>query len=164
MANMAPVLFKRIKFLNYPVDFNYKWRGKPLFGSHKTLRGFFFGTIVAIITAYLQKWLFVNNHLKTISILDYSAGNILLIGFLLGFGALLGDLIESFFKRRSKIKPGKPWIPWDQLDFVIGALVLLSLVYIPEASVIVFLLVAVPILHLLVNYIGYCLKIKKNKW
>jgi CDP-2,3-bis-(O-geranylgeranyl)-sn-glycerol synthase len=29
-------------------------------------------------------------------------------------------------KRRVGIAPGKPWIPWDQLDFVLGALSLVA--------------------------------------
>jgi hypothetical protein len=32
------------------------------------------------------------------------------------------DSVKSFVKRRVGIAPGAPWIPFDQLDFVIGAL------------------------------------------
>jgi len=61
-----------------------------------------------------------NNIFAEISLVDYS--NWLLFGFLMGFGALLGDMTKSFFKRRLGYAPGKPFIPFDQLDFVVGAL------------------------------------------
>ena len=42
--------------------------------------------------------------------------------FSICFGALIGDIIESFFKRRVGIERGKNWIPFDQLDFILGVL------------------------------------------
>ena len=42
--------------------------------------------------------------------------------FSLCFGALMGDIIESFFKRRIGKKRGEDWIPFDQLDFILGVL------------------------------------------
>ena len=48
----------------------------------------------------------------------------ILIGFLLGFGALLGDALGSFLKRRLGIGRGKPAPILDQLDFIIVALIL----------------------------------------
>ena len=75
MANLAPLLVRKINFLNTPIDFNKKLKGKRILGNHKTWRGLFFGIILAIITAYIQFRLNFN-----ISILDYS--NYLLIGFL----------------------------------------------------------------------------------
>ena len=47
----------------------------------------------------------------------------ILILFSLCFGALLGDVIESFFKRRVGKDRGQDWIPFDQLDFLVGALI-----------------------------------------
>jgi CDP-2,3-bis-(O-geranylgeranyl)-sn-glycerol synthase len=164
-ANMAPVLFKKVRFLAYQVDFGKKWRGKPIFGSHKTFRGFFFGILSAIIIVYIQKLLFLNiEYFRSISFIPYSEYNTFLLGFLVGFGVLFGDLIESFFKRRANIKPGKPWIPWDQLDCVIGGLLFLFIVYIPPWQVILFLVLAIPVIHILVNHIGYYLGINKSKW
>jgi CDP-2,3-bis-(O-geranylgeranyl)-sn-glycerol synthase len=51
-------------------------------------------------------------------------GRWLSLGFLLGLGAMAGDAAKSFFKRRLGIAPGHPWIPFDQIDFQIGALLL----------------------------------------
>jgi CDP-2,3-bis-(O-geranylgeranyl)-sn-glycerol synthase len=41
-----------------------------------------------------------------------------------GLGATCGDSLERPFKRRLGIEPGAPWVPANQLDFVVGALAL----------------------------------------
>ena len=60
-ANMAPVLFKWIPLMNYPVDYNKKFRDKPVFGKNKTYRGFLFGILIAILVVFIQKNFFLNN-------------------------------------------------------------------------------------------------------
>jgi CDP-2,3-bis-(O-geranylgeranyl)-sn-glycerol synthase len=162
LANMMPIFVKKINFLNYPVDFNKKLNKKPILGSHKTWRGFFFGTIAGIIIAYIQSLLSGIEFFQSISILDYSSW--LIIGFLLGFGALLGDSVKSFFKRRLNIKPGKRFIPWDQLDYTIGSLGLLSIFFIPSWQIIITCLILNFILHILATKIGYYTGIRKEKW
>jgi CDP-2,3-bis-(O-geranylgeranyl)-sn-glycerol synthase len=115
VANMAPVIATRFNLtpaLNKPLDGHIMWRGQRLFGSHKTIRGIIWGGVAGSITATVQ-------YLGTGWF--NSLGNALLIGLLLGLGALLGDAIKSFLKRRWAIQPGSAWIPWDQIDFVIGA-------------------------------------------
>jgi len=161
-ANMVPLLVRKVNFLNVPVDFNKKWKGKPIFGSHKTWRGMFFGVIAGVIVAYIQFVLLRYSFFADISLLDYS--NWLVVGFLLGFGALVGDAIKSFFKRRVGVKPGGKFIPWDEIDYTIGALLFISLVYIPSWQIILAVLILNFILHIAVNHIGYYLGINDVKW
>lgn len=164
-SNMAPVLFRKIRFLDCPLDFGRKFRGKPLFGSHKTFRGFFFGTLLAILVSYVQRVVYSSvPFFARSSLIDYTQYNFVLLGFLLGFGALLGDLIKSFFKRRFGIRPGKRWFPWDQIDFMIGGLLLLSFIYVPPWQAILALLIVTPALHVFFKHLGYYLKINKAKW
>jgi len=166
IANMAPVLFKWVPLLNCPVDFGKTFRGQRIFGAHKTYRGFLFGTLAAIAIVFLQIHL-TSTHPETFlpySIFDYSTINPWLVGFLLGFGALLGDSIKSFFKRQAGVKSGNPWPPFDQVDWVIGSLGLLSLHVAVSWSHFGTALLLFLILHPAVNYLGYLLKIKKNKW
>lgn len=165
IANMTPVLVRKINFLNIPVDFGKKYKGEPIFGSHKTFRGFFFGILVAIGLVYLQKLLYQNyDFFNQIAIIPYDRYNVLLLGFLMGFGALFGDLVKSYIKRRMNVKPGKKFVPWDQIDFIIGFLFFVSIIYIPPVSVIIFLLVAIPFFHIGINFLGYYLKVQNTKW
>ena len=123
-ANMAPVLFRRINFLNYPVDNGKLFNGKRIFGGHKTWRGLFFGVVSALIIVYIQQLLYP--YVQSITMLDYQQSNIWLLGLLLAAGALLGDLVRSFFKRRVNVMPGEPWPPFDQLDWMVGSLFCIS--------------------------------------
>jgi len=118
-ANMAPVIVKGIlKPLAFPLDFNKQLNGKPLFGKNKTFRGLIFAVIFGIAIAFLQHYFYTS--FRAISFIDYSSW--LLFGFLMGFGAIFGDLVKSFIKRRLDVTPGKMFFPWDQLDFIFGAL------------------------------------------
>jgi CDP-2,3-bis-(O-geranylgeranyl)-sn-glycerol synthase len=161
LANMSPVIFKSIPFLNYPIDLNIRFKEKPLFGENKTYRGFFFGILIAIFTVYIQKILYP--YMTIISLINYNEINIFLLGFLLGFGALFGDLLKSFFKRRLSIKPGQSWIPFDQIDWVIGAILLINLYINLSFKEILISIILLGSLHPLVNILSYTLKIQKNK-
>ncbi len=161
-ANMAPVLFKWLPVLNFPVDLNKKFKGQAIFGSHKTYRGFLMGVVVAIAWLALQSYIYNIN--PAYAIVDYNSINIWYLGFLMGFGALFGDLVRSFVKRRVGIAPGKAWFPWDQIDFIIGAAIF-SYFYIsiPWIDILAAIALAI-ILHPLFNYLGYIFRIKKNKF
>lgn len=147
-----------INFLNYPVDFRKKLFGERIFGKNKTFRGIFFGILTAIIITFIQYLL----NIRSLNILDYN--KFLAIGLLLGGGALTGDLAKSFFKRRLKIKPGKPFIPFDQIDHVLGSLLFLSIIY-PISLNLYFtaLLITFP-LHIIINYLAFKLKLKNTYW
>jgi len=87
----------------------------------------------------------------------------LMLGFFLGLGAMLGDMAESYLKRKRNIAPGEVWMPWDQLDFVFGGLLFSFFIYVPQAGVVLTLIVLSPLLHVLFNYLGYLLRLQKNK-
>lgn len=162
LANSAPVFVKNVNFLNYPVDFNKKIGGKRIFGSHKTLRGFFFGIITAIVIVYIQIQVYGIPFFYNISLLDYSSNNFFILGFLFGFGALFGDAIKSFFKRRVGISPGKTWFPFDQIDSVLGIILLVSIIYVPSVTYILAMIMIELILHLVFVYLGFLLKIREQ--
>ncbi len=73
-------------------------------GSHKTVIGADAGISVALIAAFVQSRIQWSG-----SLVDYDRWP--LIGLLLGAGAIGGDMVKSFFKRRLKIAPGDRWIP-----------------------------------------------------
>ena len=164
-ANMAPVLVKNVfKSLAIPVDCNKTFRGKRVLGDHKTVRGFLFGILFSIIIAWIQTILYDFSFFRTISILPYSSSNFALLGFLMGFGALFGDSVKSFFKRRLNVEPGKPFFPWDQLDAPLGGIIFVSFVYQLSFSLIIGVIVVSLILHLLIRTIGYYTGLNKERW
>jgi CDP-2,3-bis-(O-geranylgeranyl)-sn-glycerol synthase len=163
IATMAPVFAKRLKILkslDRPIDFNIKIRKKPLFGRNKTIRGYVVGIIIAIITVYLQT-IFYN---PNISIIPYPEVNTLLLGFLFGFGALFGDSVESFIKRQINIAPGKPFIPFDDIDAVIGTLLFVSIINPFTTKIFIIAIILTFVLTVLTNLIGYLLGIKEVWW
>jgi CDP-2,3-bis-(O-geranylgeranyl)-sn-glycerol synthase len=84
-----------------------------------------------------------------------------LIGFLLGCGALIGDIIGSFIKRRSGLQRGESYPFMDQLGFLVVALVFVFPV-IPWP--LVWLLVLAPItlgLHIGLNVLSYVVGIQE---
>lgn len=165
IANMAPVIFKKINFLNYPIDFGKTINGKPIFGSHKTFRGFFFGILVAILIALLQKALYLRyEFFREITLFPFDEHNAVLVGFLMGFGVLFGDAIKSLIKRQLGVNPGDRFIPWDQIDFIIGFILFVSIIYVPSGQVMLTILVGFPLLHIVMNHLGYYLKVQDNRW
>ena len=81
VSNMAPVFARKINLLDYPIN-------EKLFGSHKTYRGYVAGILASIIFFYIQLYLYRFDAIKSISLVNYNEINILLIGFLAGFGGL----------------------------------------------------------------------------
>lgn len=163
IANATPVFAKRIPYLRKwktPLDFGKSFKGKRILGDNKTWRGFCFGVILASLVFWLQKYLYIHNDLISSLIkLDYASLPIGL-GILLGIGALLGDAIESFFKRQLRIPSGEAWFPFDQIDYIIGGILLSSLVITLTPLQNVTVLLVWFGLHLVSSYVGYLLGLK----
>ena len=168
IANMMPVLFWRSKFLELlrqSIDGGLRFNREPLFGPHKTYAGFVMAVAGGLLTILLQAWLYATvPTLRWIFLFPYTLPGVLWWGFLLGFGALFGDLVKSFIKRRLHIKSGGVFFPFDQLDFVVGGLGFGSSYFIPSWTHIWILLLLTPLLHFMVNVIAYQLKLKHVWW
>ncbi len=154
IANMVPVFAAKIpglKKLNYPLDFGKKFQGKRILGDHKTIRGFVLGILVGTYFAFVEHYFFPA---------VYEGVNPLAIGFLLSFGALAGDSLKSFFKRRAGVASGKSWFPFDQLDYIFGGLLLSLLVVQLSVFDYVCIVIVYFVLHMFTTYIGFLLKFK----
>lgn len=160
-ANAAPVIAAKIPVLkkyNYPIDFNVYYKNKRILGDHKTIRGLIAGVVVAITTSLLIYYLGLYQFVNEVTL---NWDNIIYISVLLGTGAIFGDLVKSFFKRRLKIKPGAIFFPFDQVDFIIGAGLFVSIVVdLPFLWYIAFLIIGV-VAHILSNIGAYLLGIKE---
>jgi CDP-2,3-bis-(O-geranylgeranyl)-sn-glycerol synthase len=154
VANMMPVFANKISLLNRwktPVDFGLRFKGQRILGNNKTWRGVVSGTLMAGLTAVL---------ISKVNINTVATVAPFWVGCLLGFGALAGDAFESFFKRLRGVKPGEPWFPFDQTDYIIGALLVVSIfVQLPLWAIVTIFVVYFG-LHLLVAYGGYRLGLK----
>lgn len=166
-ANVVPVFAAHmplLKKLSQPLDFNSHFRGKRLFGNNKTWRGLILGVAVATLTIYLQRYLYGQSEwIREISRgVDYQSVNIWLLGPLLGVGALLGDAIESFFKRQAGVAPGAQWFPFDQTDYIAGGLLLSSTVVLLSAREYVSVFLVWFGIHIIASYIGFLMGLKST--
>lgn len=202
-ANMAPVFIAKI-FPGWtaPVDGGRVGKdGHRLLGAGKTWRGFvggaLLGGMVALGIALVAPWPIPgvlegwdygyapdapcsdasgDRICQTVLVHPHPPPLIFLFGAVMGFMALVGDAVKSYFKRRMGKESGAPWFPFDQLDFVVFGLLgmLIASPLLPAGWVLHALLddwvvlatlfVLTPLLHLLVNRLGYWLGLKKVPW
>ncbi len=166
-VNMTPPLIRKVglfNFLDKPVDFGRKFKGQPILGKNKSWRGVIFSSIIGILVAGLQLWLYRFSFIKEISFFDYSEINILAFGFLISAGAVFGDLLFAFIKRRLKMEPGQRFIPFDQTNYVIGAALFLTPFLKINTLIWITIFILTFFLHLIFNRVGYLLRLHKNKW
>jgi CDP-2,3-bis-(O-geranylgeranyl)-sn-glycerol synthase len=166
IANSAPVFAKAIpslKALEYPMDFHQMFRSKRVFGSHKTFRGLFAGIIVSISVVLFQQYIYTQSSwIRQMIEIDYTQINPVLFGTLCALGALLGDAIESFFKRQIGVKPGKTWFPFDQLDYIIGGMFFTALYRLLPVTVYLWIIIIWFGMHLLFTWLGYVVGLKDS--
>lgn len=158
VANTAPVFVSKynlLKSLNKPIDFGFSFQGKRIFGENKTMRGYVAGLCAAgMFGVILSLFVDAKPFGSLIESLVYSVA--------VGFGALAGDSVKSFFKRRVGIESGQSWIPFDQIDFVLGATI--AAMFFVEISLPIFIfgIIIIGILSFVVSSLGFALHIKKN--
>ncbi len=166
LGNVAPIVAAKLPWLkawSFPLDGYATFRGKRVFGDHKTVRGLLSGLFIGVVTAALQVRLYREVPLvRQIIPIDYTDLNPWLFGALSSTGALTGDALKSFFKRQLGIPPGKSWIPFDQVDYVIGGIVFTALYIRLSWIQYLLLLVIWSLLHPLATYIGYAMKLKDH--
>jgi CDP-2,3-bis-(O-geranylgeranyl)-sn-glycerol synthase len=111
-----------------PIDFgkNYK-DGRRILGDGKTWNGLFVGAFFGITGGFgiTVVAIYANNskEFAFLGLNDFGHFPIMIpIICSICFGALLGDIIKSFLKRRIGKNRGEDWIPFDQLDFILGVL------------------------------------------
>jgi CDP-2,3-bis-(O-geranylgeranyl)-sn-glycerol synthase len=156
-----------------PVDFGRKMRdGTRVLGDGKTWRGLIGGVTLSMALGVLQ-WGIATELNEP----DWSWGDFyptLFILFLLAFGAMAGDLIGSFIKRRINKDQGAKFPVLDQYDFFIFAVILLLFLqtewfidnFIEDEYLIGFIgiIIIIPLLHRGLNIIGYKLGKKDVPW
>lgn len=165
-ANAMPVFAAKVPALkkyDQALDAGAKFRGKPVLGKNKTWRGVIFAFVSTIPLVYLQKYLYENKaFFAEHSLLNYSELNAIWWSALMTVGALGGDALKSFFKRQKEVSPGHTWFPFDQTDYVLGAMAISTLeILLPIERYLVFIVLGL-LGHLLTVYIGFKLGLRER--
>ncbi len=140
-----------------PVDMGKSFLdGRRVLGDGVTVRGSLMGILSGVVTGVLMAYA---EGLEAAQFQD-----MVVLAFLLSFGAIAGDAGGSFIKRRLGLKRGAPAPLLDQLNFVVGGLAFASLVVDISLETVLVLLILTPIGHKMVNVTGYQLKLKDVPW
>jgi CDP-diglyceride synthetase len=150
-----------------PVDGGRRLGGRRLLGDGKTWRGTIAGIAAGGALALgLDR---TNNAAATLVAVDLPEfANLAVLA--LPAGAMLGDIAASFLKRRTGRDRGAPFPLVDQLDFVVGALVLAAVVApvwfqdVFTLGVIVTVALVSPLLHVATNGFAYWAGLKDEPW
>ena len=150
-----------------PIDGGRTWGGRRILGDGKTWRGTVFGILAGFAVA------------AALDVLQHAGASVLGVPvpwfpfeamIALPAGAMLGDILASFVKRRTGRERGASFPLLDQLDFVVVALALTAVAD-PAwfgdnftLDVLLAILVLTPLLHLATNGIAYQLGLKDEPW
>lgn len=170
IANGSAVLVGGGKSIDFGTTW---WDGKRILGDGKTWRGLFAGTFLGMTGGFglvvAAKYIRLSDF-AYLNLNDFEGFPLMIpIIFSLCFGALIGDIVKSFFKRRIGKNRGEDWIIFDQIDFILGALLfsLLISVVLDVLNImsnnwffknfnlwhILFLIFITPFIHLTANFI-----------
>ena len=150
-----------------PIDGGRSWGGRRVLGDGKTWRGTAIGTLVGVLLAVGLNA--VNDPASAAVGVDLPVFP-LHAAVALAFGAMLGDILASFIKRRSGRERGASFPGLDQLDFVVVSLLLAFVVATDwflatfTPAVLAVILVITPILHVGTNIIAYKIGVKNEPW
>lgn len=147
------------------IDRGVSWKGKRIFGDHKTWSGFIGGIFAGTVIGLIINYIFLFFKIKELVFSPDLALAISMV-FSLSFFSMLGDLVGSFIKRRLGRAPGKESLFLDQYPFAIFSLAFFFIIFQGEAynifpwQGIIAILIVTPLIHRMVNIIGYKMKFK----
>jgi CDP-2,3-bis-(O-geranylgeranyl)-sn-glycerol synthase len=158
-----------------PMDFGRTWPrdGRRILGESKTWSGFWFGTLFALPFGLLEAYLILIAPPELAIVPTFGATVLAAVPvvFLMSCGAMTGDAVGSFVKRRLGRESGARTLLLDQLPFVlvplgIGLVVYPQLFWTTFGSLyaVAWLLVFTLGLHATFNYVGYWAGLKKVPW
>jgi CDP-2,3-bis-(O-geranylgeranyl)-sn-glycerol synthase len=152
LANATPIIFHGKK----PLDFGKTIFEKRIFGDGKTILGTLAGILVGSIAGIIFSIIFPDILLLI--------PNYLILSILLASGAMFGDIFESFFKRRFGFKSGQKCFLFDQIDFVLGGLILSFIILMPKIELVLIILFLTIFIHIITNIIAFKIGLKKVPW
>ncbi|HEX6810405.1 MAG TPA: CDP-archaeol synthase [Planctomycetota bacterium] len=170
-AAVAGVVIERdlLRWARRPIDGGCTIGGKRLFGDNKTWRGVLVATAASALFAAAQEHL-VGDAIGPLLAVDWDAVPSAPFGALMGLGAMLGELPNSFVKRRLGIAPGAQttgawsilFYVWDQVDLLLGAWLLVGFWVRPQALLVAASFVVALLGHPLVSRIGWLIGARRT--
>lgn len=180
LAGIANMIFCKSSLLdsvNQPIDAGrLLGDGRRLFGANKTWKGFWgmvvWGLLAQLVWSYvlasqpdLEKLHLIYAHYPNNLVTNFP------LGILLGLAYVIFELPNSYLKRRLDILPGKtakdawkyPFILLDQIDSLIGILLVLHLYISLNWAQGIGLLLVGTLTHLGVNRLLYLAKLRQNR-
>jgi CDP-2,3-bis-(O-geranylgeranyl)-sn-glycerol synthase len=150
-----------------PIDGGRTMGGRRLLGDGKTWRGTVSGWAVGATLALALNQLAPGaSDALAVELPEFP----LAAAVALPLGAMGGDIGASFLKRRTGRERGAPFPGVDQLDFVVGALLLTAPVAVDwftdtfTLPVLAVVLLLTPVLHVATNGLAYVLGLKDEPW
>ncbi|WP_049927286.1 CDP-2,3-bis-(O-geranylgeranyl)-sn-glycerol synthase [Halopiger goleimassiliensis] len=150
-----------------PIDGGRTWNGTRLLGDGKTWRGTAAGILAGLALAAVLTLLAPEvSAAIDIEVPEFTVP----AAVALAAGAMLGDILASFLKRRTGRQRGAMFPGVDQLDFVVVSLPLTALLATDwfrtwfTWDVILVVVVLTPVLHVTTNVIAYKLGLKNEPW
>lgn len=158
-----------------PMDFGriWPWDGRRVLGPSKTWSGFLvggaLGMAIGLVEAYVI--LLAPPNLAVVPTLAPSVIDAIPVVALIAFGAMAGDALGSFIKRRLGRPSGsRTWL-LDQFPFVLVPIVL-GLIFYPALFVatfwnweaVIWVILLTLLLHIAFNWVGYKAGLKKVPW
>ncbi len=156
-------------WLKRPIDGGASFRGRRVFGDGKTWRGVALAVVGCVLGAAVQKYA-IGERAGALALVDYSRLNFVPFGVAMGGGAMLGELPNSFVKRRLGIAPGGvPRGPlavlfyvWDQVDLLTTSWPLLAIWMRPTVSLVATSVALALTIHPLVALVGYAVGARRT--
>ena len=155
IANASPVALRTGS--SPPMDMKLKWWDRRrILGRGKTILGFIAGVMIGTLAGAVI----------AMFVLFYPTFEMQVVAaFLLSLGAMTGDALGSFMKRRLAFTRDKPFYVVDQLSFiVVGLLLVYAYGNVPaflDLAGIVLLIIITIVLHVGTNYFAYKIGLKR---
>ena len=156
VANASPVILGG----GLPMDFGRNFfDNRRLFGDGKTYRGFLGGILAGMLIGIFQGVFYpftsLNDPANNFTTMVY-----LIRAFFLSFGALMGDLVGSFLKRRINLKRGATFPIMDQIGFLVFAFLFVAYRFTIPLEYVLLLLPLTLFAHLGANIVAYLAGLK----
>lgn len=157
LANGAPVIGVRLIGRSTPLDRGARaWDGRRILGDGKTLEGLLIGMAAGSLAGLIIHSFAPELYRSWLEPLVLSAG------------AMAGDILGSFIKRRLGLERGRPAPGLDQLGFLALALLFSALAFGPprwlDVPTLILLAMVTAALHIGTNYFAYALGLKAEPY